>query len=232
MIDLKLGDSYKLIKEIPDNSIDLVVIDPPYLIETDGAGMFGNKEKWGERYVMKNIDFMKKGLEESILEEITRVMKKINIYIWCSQKQLFQYIDYFVNRKNCNWNLLCWHKTDPVPACGNKYLTDTEYCLFFREKGVKVLGEYHTKRTFYVSKKNSQDKKKYKHPTIKPIEIIKNLIINSSQEGDVILDCFMGSGTTGVACKELHRDFIGIEIDENYFEIAQNRINEVREEIK
>ena len=83
-----------------------------------------------------------------------------------------------------------------------------------------------TKRTFYVSKKNLQDKRLYRHPTIKPLEIIKNLIINSSNEGDTILDCYMGSGTTGVACKELNRNFIGFEINENYFNIAKDRIGE------
>lgn len=64
----------------------------------------------------------------------------------------------------------------------------------------------------------------YKHPTIKPLDIIKNLIINSSQEGDTVLDCFMGSGTTGVACKELNRNFIGMEINEEYYQIAKDRI--------
>lgn len=75
-----------------------------------------------------------------------------------------------------------------------------------------------------------EDKKLYKHPTIKPLNIIENLVINSSNENDVVLDCFMGSGTTGVACKKLNRKFIGIEIDEKYFEIAKNRIEEVKNE--
>lgn len=228
MIELKKGDCLELLKNIPDKSIDLVVTDPPYILETDGAGMFGKKADnyGGQRYVMKNIDFMKNGISEDVLEELCRVMKKINIYIWCSQKQLPIFYKYFVKEKKCNWNLLTWHKTNPTPTCGNKYLTDTEYCLFFREKGVKVYGEYSTKRTYYVTTKNLEDKKLYKHPTIKPLDIIKNLIINSSLENDIVLDCFMGSGTTGVACKKLNRNFIGMELDEQYFEIAKKRINE------
>lgn len=219
-------DCYEAIKEIPDKSIDLIVTDPPYLIETDGAGMFGKKADnyGGERYVMKNIDFMKNGIPDGVLDELCRVMKKINIYIWCSQKQLLSLITYFTNKK-CNWNLICWHKTNPTPTCGNKYLTDTEYCLFFREKGVRIYGEYATKRTFYVSTKNLEDKKKFGHPTIKPLDIIQNLIINSSKENDVVLDPFLGSGTTAVACKELNRQYIGFEIDKKYFEIAQDRLN-------
>lgn len=116
-IYIYIGDSYKLIKEIPDKSVDLVVIDPPYLLETDGAGMFGDKNYNGVRYVMQNIDFMKNGIDESILDELCRVMKTINIYIWCSQKQLIPFLEYFVTKKKCNWNLISWHKTDPIPAC-------------------------------------------------------------------------------------------------------------------
>ena len=137
-------------------------------------------------------------------------------------------LDYFVKEKKCNWNLLCWRKTNPVPACGNKYLTDTEYILFFREKGVKVYGEFDTKFTYYVTPSNQKDKKKYGHPTIKPIEILQNLIVNSSLENGSVLDCFMGSGSTGVACINTNRNFIGIELDKGYFDIAEKRINEAQ----
>jgi DNA modification methylase len=78
---------------------------------------------------------------------------------------------------------------------------------------------------YYVTATNVADKEKYKHPTIKPLPIIKNLIINSSKEGDVVLDCFSGSGTTCVASKELNRQFIGIEIDEEYYKISLDRLN-------
>ena len=223
---IECGDCLELLKKIPDKSIDLIVTDPPYLLETDGAGMFGKKADnyGGQRYVMKNIDFMKNGISEDVLDELVRVRKKINIYIWCSQKQLPIFYKYFVEKKKCNWNLICWHKTNPTPTCGNKYLTDTEYCLFFRAKGVKVFGEYATKRTFYVSTKNLEDKKRYGHPTVKPLDIIQNLIINSSQEGDIVLDPFLGSGTTVVASINLNRQYIGFELDKQYFATAVNRM--------
>lgn len=244
MIELYNGDCYEFIKKIPDNSIDLVVTDPPYLLETQGAGFFGKKSDeysmkykgkkaytWGgERYVMKEIDSMKNGFSELLLDEICRVMKKINCYFFCSQKQIPLLLDYFLKKKGCNWNILTWHKTNPIPACGNKYLTDTEFILFFREKGVKILGNFDSKFTYYVTPSNMEDKRKFGHPTIKPLNIVKNLIINSSQENDLIYDPFMGSGTTGVACKELGRNFIGCEIDKNYFEIAKKRIDSVNEQ--
>lgn len=107
----------------------------------------------------------------------------------------------------------------------NTYANDTEYCIFARENGVKLYGNYETKRKYYISNINTQDKEKYIHPTIKPIQIIKNLIINSSNENDIVLDCFSGSGTTCVACKELNRKFIGIEIDPEYHKISIDRLN-------
>lgn len=219
-IILKQGDCLELLKKVKDNSIDLVVTDPPYLIDTTGGGLYTQPDK---QYV-KELNTMKDGFSEVVLNELCRVMKKINIYFFCSQKQIIPLTNYFVTQRKCNWNILSWHKTNPIPACGNKYLTDTEFVLFFREKGVKVYGEFNTKKTWYATPLNQSDKKKYGHPTVKPIEIVKNLIINSSNENDWVLDPFMGSGTTGVACKELDRNFIGFELDENYFSIAKERI--------
>ena len=229
MIDLRQGDCLELMKDIPDNSIDLVVIDPPYdfmskhygkSYSEDGA--FGSLGRTYHKELESN-DIIT-GINEDVLQELIRVMKKVNIYIWCSKEQILKYMNFF---KDYNMDLLTWHKTNPVPTCSNKYLSDTEYILFFREKGVKIYGTYATKKKYYVTPTNKEDKKLYKHPTIKPLEIIENLIINSSQENDTILDCFMGSGTTGVACKNLNRNFIGIELDEKYFNIAKERINNV-----
>lgn len=135
-------------------------------------------------------------------------------------------LKYFVEGKKCNYNILSWHKSNPIPACGNKYLTDTEYILFFREKGVKIFGNFDTKRTYYVTPLNVKDKKKYNHPTVKPTCILQNLIVNSSLAGDIVLDCFMGSGSTGEVSVLNDRDFIGIEINKEYFQVAKQRIQE------
>ena len=222
------GDCLEVMKGISDGSIDLVVTDPPYEISTTGAGIY----KQADKQYVKELNGMKDGFSEEVLDELCRVMKKINIYFFCSQKQIIPLLDYFVKKKKCNWNILSWHKTNPVPACGNKYLTDTEFILFFREKGVKVYGSFDTKRTWYATPLNQSDKKKYRHPTVKPLSILENLVVNSSQEGEVVLDCFIGSGSTGVACLNTNRDFIGIELDEGYFEIAQNRLEEAANKTK
>lgn len=221
---IKQGDCLELIKEIPDKSIDLIITDPPYKISTSGAGIY----KQADKQYVKELNGMKDGFSEEVLDELCRVMKKINLYIFCSQKQIIPLLDYFVKKKKCNWNILSWHKTNPVPACGNKYLTDTEFILFFREKGVKVYGEFNTKFTYYVTPLNQKDKKIYKHPTIKPLNILQNLIKNSSKEGDVVLDPFVGSGTTAVAAVTMERRYIGYELEKEYVDTAEKRIEEAK----
>lgn len=221
MTNLMKGDCIELLNAIPDNSIDLVITDPPYVLQTK---KHGSNDELGQRSFYREIESMCNGFSEVVLDELCRVMKKINIYIFCSQAQLMPLIDYFVTKKGCNFNLLTWHKTNPVPTCNNKYLNDTEYILFFREKGVKIGGAYATKKTYFISPTNVKDKKLYNHPTCKPIELITNFIINSSNEGDIILDRFMGSGTTGAAAVTNNRDFIGMELNEEYFNTAAERI--------
>ena len=131
--------------------------------------------------------------------------------------------------KGCNYELLTWHKMNPSPLTNNNYLPDTEYIVFARERGVRLYGNYHTKRKYYISGTNQVDKKKYKHPTIKPLPLIENHIENSSKPGDVILDCFAGSGTMLVGAINKGRRFIGFEINEEYFKIAEKRIKEALE---
>lgn len=132
---------------------------------------------------------------------------------------------YFIEEKNCLFEILVWCKTNPTPQTNNTWLPDIEYCLLFRESGTKLNDGYDLKHKYFISSSNVEDKQLYKHPTIKPMELVKKHLLHSSNEGDTILDCFMGSGTTGVACKELNRNFIGIELDKEYYDIAVKRIN-------
>ena len=180
---ITLGDSYKLIKDIPDNSIDLVIIDPPYLFDNFGGGCFGNDRKKSR----KELEKIRNGFDYSIIQELKRVMKKTNIYIFCSKAQLRDYFNIFAEE---NIDLLIWHKTNPIPAISNNYLSDLEYCFFARERGVQVHCIYETSSKLYESPMNKKDKEKYWHPTIKPLTLIKKLILNSSKEGDIVLDCF------------------------------------------
>ena len=113
--------------------------------------------------------------------------------------------------------LLVWVKNNATP---NKYyLNNAEFILMLRKGKAKNINNMGTKNVLHYD--NIRNKQ---HPTEKNVEMLKVLISNSSSIGGVVLDPFMGSGTTGVACKKLGRDFIGIEIDEKYFNIAKERI--------
>lgn len=215
-------DCLEGMRRIADKSVDLVVTDPPYILENQGGGIYTRQDK---QYV-KELQLIKDGFNLEILDECCRVLKRINIYLWCSQKQIQPYLDYFVKGKGCNWNLLSWHKTNPVPACGNKYITDTEFCLFFREPGVPLYGTVETKSTYFVTPLNTADKKTWNHPTIKPLDFFRRHVVNSTVEGDVVLDPFIGSGTTAVACVKEHRHYIGFEMNREYYERAVQRVRD------
>lgn len=224
---ITLGDSYEVIKNIPDKSIDLVYIDIPYLFEQGGKEE--KKSELANRIKKQTYGELKdiiNGIDYSILDELCRVMKHIYIYIWCSKEQILDITKYFVETKKCRVNYLVWCKTNPTPMTNDVWLPDIEYCLCFKEsKAPRYNDGYKLKSKWYLSEKNKKDKDKYKHPTIKPLELVKRHIEHSTNKNDIVLDCFSGSGTTCVACKELNRRFIGIEIDPEYHQISLDRLN-------
>jgi DNA modification methylase len=226
------GDAYKLIGELKDKSVDLIITDPPYDIKgIHGSGILRSRNVDGVKSFHKEIEQtnLHLGIDLKILDEYVRVLKKINIYIWCNREQLLPYIKYFVEEKGCNWELLIWGKPDPIPFCGTHYLVDKEYCIYFWETGATVDIPFERGKTVYLQKKNVSDKKEFKHPTIKPLNIIETLIQNSSKEGDLVLDTFVGSGTTCVASKKLNRQYIGFEINDEYYQIAIDRLNGINQ---
>ncbi len=220
------------LKKIPDNSIDLVLIDPPYDICTAG-GKKGN-DKLSHDIMKLEKELIDNNLVSSfdikVLDEIVRVMKGINIYIWCNARQIPMYIKYFNLQLQCKLEVVIWGKTNPIPLFSNKYMNDKEYCLYFRKDGYCKPKSYEDAKSIYISKANVEDKKKYQHPTIKPLELIRRLIRNSSKENEIVLDCFLGSGTTAVACILENRKYIGFEINKKYFDIANKRILETKKD--
>ena len=219
------GDCYELIKGLPDKSVDLIVTDPPYLIENTKAGGHSNLAKsiQGMNDELAN-GILTQGINEKILDEFMRVIKVPNIYIWCNHKQIPMYLDYFVNKHKCSFDIIIWVKTNAMPLFNNKYLTDKEYCLYFRKGAYCNPQSYEEAKTVYFQPINITDKQLFEHTTIKPINIIQTLIKNSSNENDIVLDCFMGSGTTAVACKETGRQFIGFEIEPKWVNVANDRL--------
>lgn len=256
--NIYLGDSYELIKGIPDKSVDVIVTDPPYEIVGGGSGgCFGVEHRdyhheyktlstdehkreglriiENTRRVKENLNCVCAGFDYSLLDELDRVMKKINIYIWCNKNQISSLMKHYED-KGCNVDLLVWKKTNPIPTCNNKYLSDLEYCVFAREPNTPIYGTYETKSKCFISPANTEDKDDFGHPTIKPLRFIKTLIQNSislslckKEERPVVFDPFLGSGTSAVAAKELGCDYIGFEINEKYYKIAKDRLNGINQ---
>ncbi len=173
-------DAYETIKLLPDNSIDLIITDPPYEQSVaHGSGAFGTEKKLSFRQIAD----ISCGIDYAILDDFVRVLKDINLYIWCSKRQIPKLIEYFVTERKCRYEIITWHKTNAPPTCNSHYMLDTEYCLYFRGRGVHIYGTVASKRTYYVTPTNVLDKQRFGHPTIKPLEIIQNFVINSSVGG-------------------------------------------------
>jgi len=220
MIDLRLGDCLEEMKKIPDKSIDLVLTDPPYGI--------------GFKYDKKEQANTAKQYEEFIMPffiEFLRVTKD-NSVIWMAQACL--YFPYF-------WK---WYGDDiRIYICAKNFISMRKTYMNYSYDPwiVKVRGEYKQNKkpknnkdaflTCTASLVSDTTRPERKHPTPKTVKGMKHIVEGFTNETDVILDPFMGSGTTGVACKELGRNFIGIEIEPKYFEIAKRRINQTTENL-
>ena len=207
--------------------VDLIITDPPYDMPCMKPG---GKSRIADR-LRKEMNELEEaklhlGISNDYLELMVKLQDKINIYIWCNGKQIEQYLDFFVKKHKCKYDILIWNKTNAMPCYSNKYLTDKEYVLYFRKGGLCNPRCYEDAKTVYQSSLNAIDKKRYGHPTIKPLPFIIKMVKNSSMEGDLILDPFAGSGTTLVASKILDRNFIGFEIEQKYVDICNQRLQE------
>lgn len=127
---IQLGDCYELIKEIPDKSIDLIIIDPPYEFSTLGGQGIGSVRKVFDEIENQKLNV---GIDDKLFEELKRVMKEFNIYIWCNKTMIPKLVKYFVFENNCLMDIISWHKTNAMPLCGGTYMPDTEFCLYFKK---------------------------------------------------------------------------------------------------
>ena len=203
---LYCGDCLDILPTI--DSVDAVITDPPYIVRAgNGGGVFGQRD-----HLVKTGGFTDSGCDYSFLDSSQ------NWFVFCSRKQLSELISKAEQRHR--WNLITWCKPNPVPTCNNKYLPDVEYIVHGFEKG-RLFGGMKVKSSFISYPCGN---KLTEHPNEKPVYIINKLVLSGSQPNETILDPFMGSGTTGVACANLGRKFIGIEIEPKYFDIACRRI--------
>lgn len=216
-------DVREVFKTIPDNSIDLVVTDPPYKTTSRGnAGTSGGmlqKEinKKGQVFKHNNIK------PQEYIPELYRVLKDgSHCYIMTNHVNLQEMLNVATESGFKFVKCLIWDKGNKI--MGQYYMSSFEYILFLRKGKAKRINNCGTADILRVPniKLKGEDGKNL-HDTEKPVELMKIMIDNSSNEGDIVFDPFMGIGSTGVACLELNRRFIGVELDEQYFPIAKYR---------
>jgi len=196
-VKLLLGDCLELMKELPDNSVDAVITDPPY-----GISFASQPTKWQRRA----------GMKPTYWDETTYDMSFI---LSIGKPTIIFGGNYFHLPLARCW--LIWVKPDAPPSMGNVEMAWTNF-----DKPSKHINHS-------ISATNAE---RIGHPTQKPIRVMKWILLNYTKENDTILDPFMGSGTTGVACVQTGRNFIGIEIEPKYFEIAQKRIKDAQQQMR
>ena len=214
------GDCLEMLKTIPDGSIDLVLTDPPYNIARDNnfhtmgrAGIdFGEWDKGADLF--------------SYMVEVRRVLNKNGSFIvFNAWKNLGDIARYAENLGLVTKDMIRLEKSNPMPRNRDRrYITDYECAIWFTMPNAKWV--FNRQDDKYQRPKFVHSIDKGLHPTQKSLALMTDLVKIHSNKGDIILDPFMGSGTTGVAAKQLDRNFIGIELDETYFNIAKNRIEE------
>lgn len=207
------GDCLEIMKNFPDKSVDMILTDIPYgVVNRDSNGLRNLDKGKADEFEMSMVE---------LLNELYRVSNG-QIIIFCGKEQFSDIYSFFANKKG-TVRPIVWNKTNPSPMNGQHiYLSGVEFAVWFKPRGRKVFNAF-CKNTVFNFPNGS---KKY-HPTGKNLKLFTELIEDNSNENELILDPFMGGGTTGVACINTNRRFIGIELDEEYFNKAKKRIEEV-----
>ena len=208
------------LSELEDKSVDLVITDPPYaVLGTDS----GYRQKWDTFNSFE--EYM--GIIRKVFSEINRVTKDdSHIYIFWSQKYLKEGLDVF----NPN-RVLIWHHPNLAKTTNKMFLWTYDPILYIKKGKPTFKAQFLKKENVDVfNYAKPQSNWKYElnrfHPTSKPLKLIYNFVKISSKENDLVLDPFVGGGTTAVACKQLNRNFIGYEINPEYCEIANKRLEQ------
>ena len=225
-IQIFCGDCLEIMKDIPDGSINLIVTDPPYPVTSRGsAGNSGGMlqkdiNKKGKVFAHNSIDC------SEYAPEFYRLLKDgSHCYVMTNHVNLINMLNTFTANGFHFIKSLIWDKGNKI--MGQYYMSQFEYILFFRKgKGVKINNCGTSDIISIPNKKQKDEDGKNLHDTEKPVGLMDVLIRNSSNEGDLVLDPFMGIGSTGIACINASRKFIGIELDPTYFETAKKRLEE------
>lgn len=209
MLKLIQGNCLDVMATLPNGCVDMVLCDLPY-------GEVSQKSAGLRKLDRGNADRCDINLR-SMVEQFDRLCRG-SIYAFCGTEQISGLVRLL---RCCGMTVRVgvWEKTNPSPMNGTRlWLSGLEFCVFGRKPNATF--NAHCKKALWRS---SSGRSKI-HPTEKPVTLMEELIFASSNPGDVVLDNTMGSGTTGVACMNTGRGFIGIELDEGYFQIAKSRI--------
>lgn len=239
MIKLLNGNCLDLLDEVEDNSVDMILTDPPYNISQENQCVDRSKFRspimrrdkainydFGEWDNMDREYFL--NFTYTWLEKACKKLKDGGTIVSFFNKEDISLLTYFSKDFGVrNRSTFVWHKANPTPSFRKvNYLSACEFA-FIGSKGSKgwtfnfgLQSEMHN----FMETPNASSYGVTDHPTEKPLQIINHFLKIHTNEGDTVLDPFMGSGTTGVGCKQLGRNFIGIEKDEHYFQVAKNRI--------
>lgn len=206
------GDCLEIMKDFKDNSVDLVLTDPPYNISQKSGGL-------------RNLDFGEwdKSKDNKLVFDAIKEMNRIckgTIMVFCANEQMSYIYNYFKSQELIT-KVLLWLKPNPsVINCQHSYVTGQEHIVYAKNKGALFNPDFKLSYFKYPFPSFRW------HPTEKPIDLIKELIIDNSKEEHIVLDPFLGSGTTAVASQNLKRNFIGIEISADYCSIARERLRQ------
>lgn len=224
-------DIFSFMNDIQDGSIDLICTDPPYIIsKTSGFASGRNKKFSGGAYKTDFGEWDKQELDlDSLLKEFYRILKPSGYcIIFFDVWKLGELKNIALDNKFVQPRVIQFQKTNPVPINSKiNYLTNgIEYALTLTKGGMPTFNSSYNNGVFRYSICHGQERTS--HPTQKPLDLIEKLISIHSNEGDVVFDGFAGSGTTGVACVHLNRKFLGCEISEEYFKIANQRMTDTQ----
>jgi site-specific DNA-methyltransferase (adenine-specific) len=218
---LYLGDCLEYMKTMPDKSVDAVITDPPYRLTSGGhgyqKGLCHNFEKWG--YTNNGELFTVPEITEWMPIIFSKGMENSEFYVMSNDKNLRGTLNAADSAGYQLHNMIIWDKQ--IKITNKWFMKQCEFILYFWKGSARKINDMGTSQLFSMSPGNIGNKE---HPSEKPIELMRMIIENSTDKTAVIFDPFMGSGTTGVACMQLGRRFIGCEIDPGYFEIARKRI--------
>ena len=216
------------------DTVDMIFTDPPYRVTSRGnagnsGGMLQKKiNKAGQVFEHNNIEI------EVYLPKFYKVLKETgHCYIMTNHKNLTHFLKVIDEWKDPDTNegfhfikSLIWDKGNKI--MGQFYMNQFEYILFLRKGAGKKINNCGTSDLISIPNKKTKDESgKNIHDTEKPVDLCKILIENSSSPNEVVFDPFMGAGSCGIAAEQLGRKFIGIELDNSYYEIAKSRIENV-----